>query len=225
MDRGGWAYLAAVSDAVNHSGLRTDTAEVLAVAGAIDEPRFEIAGKRVRARYGHTRQVEISYQVGSLPQTLFHGTASGNLNAIFAEGEGLRSMGRQWVHLSSDPTMALRTAERHGPGVLLALESDETSEEIFHAGGAVFLTPIVPASVLRIVSPTELFLTTAPARLSSRRADEDLRMSASRGHEVGEARRAWIVRAMTGRPFRRFRRHMGTRHGNRRDHRAGPHRR
>ena len=133
------------------------------MSGAIDEPRFEIAGKRVRARYGHTRAVEISYQETSLPQTLFHGTASSNLDAIFGEGQGLQAMGRQWVHLSSDPTMALRTAERHGPGVLLALESDEASAQIFHAGGPVFLTPAVSASALRIVSPTELFLTAAPA--------------------------------------------------------------
>ena len=162
LDRGGWAYLASVSDALNRAGLRTDKAEVLAVAGAIDEPRFEVDRNRVRARYGHTRDVEISYRSVSARPTLYHGTATRNLQAIFIEGQGLRAMGRHWVHLSSDPVQALRTAERHGPGVLLAVEPTEESVRIFEAGGTVFLADSVPARALRIVSPAELFLTASP---------------------------------------------------------------
>lgn len=162
LDRGGWAYLASVSDALNRSGLHTSSAELSTVAGSIDEPRFEVAGKRVRARYGHTREVEILYDEAGLPPTLYHGTASSNLDAIFSRGEGLRAMGRRWVHLSSDPKMALRTAERHGPGVLLALDAESHPAQIFHAGGTVYLTAEVQASALRIVSPAELFLTAVP---------------------------------------------------------------
>src|SRR5262249_15758856 len=146
LDKGGWAYIASVSDALNRNGLRTSPDEVLAVAGAIDEPRFEISGKRVRARYGHTREVEIRYENVSLPPTLFHGTASSNLQNIFARGEGLKAMGRQWVHLSSDPILAQRTAKRHGPGVLLAVEHTSYPMEIFHAGGTVFLASEIPAA-------------------------------------------------------------------------------
>lgn len=166
IDDHGWGYLASVSDALNRSGLRTSPAEVEAVASAIDEPRFEVVGKRVRARYGHTREVRISYDSGHVPATLYHGTASINLIPVFTDGEGLQAMGRQWVHLSSDPNLALRTAERHGPGVLLAIDTEKIQGQVFPAGGPVYLTTEVPASALRIVTPTELFLTAAPDGLT-----------------------------------------------------------
>ncbi|MEQ6902013.1 RNA 2'-phosphotransferase [Nocardioides sp. YIM 152588] len=158
LDRGGWAYIAAVSDALYRNGLGTDSVEVRTVAAAIDEPRFELRGKKIRARYGHTRPVDIEYAEAVARPTLFHGTASDNLRSILSDGAGLTSMGRQWVHLSSDPHLALRTARRHGPGVLLAIDAQSECGPVFHAGGAVYLASAVPASSLRIVSPTEMFL-------------------------------------------------------------------
>ncbi|WP_170970137.1 RNA 2'-phosphotransferase [Nocardioides jishulii] len=157
LDRGGWAYIAAVSDSLYASGLRTDSSEIWTVAAAIDEPRFELRGKKIRARYGHTRPVEISYQEASSRPTLYHGTSSRNLSSIFTSGAGLKSMGRQWVHLSSDPHLAIRTAQRHGPVILLALEPEAFCEPVFQAGGSVYLAKAVPAGSLRIVSPTEIF--------------------------------------------------------------------
>lgn len=158
LDKGGWGYIAAVSDALHKSGIRTSSAEVLTVAAAIDEPRFEVEGKKVRARYGHTRNVDITYETPSIRPALYHGTSVKNLDAIFSAGEGLRAMGRKWVHLSSDPDLAVRTARRHGPGVLLGIDPKVQIEEFFHAGGTVYLSPAVRADALRIVSPTELFL-------------------------------------------------------------------
>ena len=164
LDPGGWAYVASVSDALYRSGLRTDSDEIRTVAAAIDEPRFELRGKKIRARYGHTRSVEIEYEPAVTRPVLFHGTSSHNLHSIFTDGEGLRTMGRQWVHLSSDPQMAIRTAERHGPGVLLAVDQEADCGQVFYAGGHVYLASEVPASSLRIVSPTEMFLVSGTAR-------------------------------------------------------------
>ncbi|MGH3495812.1 MAG: RNA 2'-phosphotransferase, partial [Sciscionella sp.] len=155
------AYVAAVSDALNRNGLRTDSMEVRTVAAAIDEPRFELSDRKIRARYGHTRDVKIEYDETSNRPVLYHGTATKNLSKIFTEGEGLRAMGRQWVHMSSDPAHAMQTARRHGPGVILALDPHVSSESVFHAGGTVYLTSAVPATSLRVVSPTELFLASA----------------------------------------------------------------
>lgn len=164
LDKGGWAYVAAVSDALYRDGLGTDSVEVRTVAAAIDEPRFELRDKKIRARYGHTRPVTIEYEEASTRPTLFHGTSLKNLQSIFTQGSGLRSMGRRWVHLSSDPLLALRTARRHGPGVLLALEPESACGTVFYAGGTVYLADSVPASALRIVSPTEIFLMSGRSR-------------------------------------------------------------
>ncbi len=158
LDAGGWAYAASVADALNRAGLHTTKHEVMAVASAMDESRFEVNGARLRALYGHTRAVEIRYGLAEVPDALYHGTAFRNLNAIFSSGEGLLPMSRNWVHLSSDPVQALRTARRHGPGVLLMIKSALATAPIYAAGGSVYLVTEVPAAALRIVTPAELFV-------------------------------------------------------------------
>lgn len=157
LDVHGWASGSDLADALNSAGLRTNSAELQSVASAFDEPRYEVEGGSIRARYGHTRDVRIQYGSQAVHEQLYHGTAVSNLNDIF-DGEGLRSMGRLWVHLSSDPGAAIRTAKRHGPSVLLVVDCSRVPGEVYEAGGPVYLAHSVPAETLRIATPTELFL-------------------------------------------------------------------
>ncbi|MCA1713078.1 MAG: RNA 2'-phosphotransferase [Actinobacteria bacterium] len=152
----GWAYVASVADALNAAGLATSKAELLAVAAAVDEPRFERGDgdRQIRARYGHTRKVEISYPPLADVKTLYHGTATTSLEAVFTRQEGLLPQGRLWVHLSDDPGLAVRTAQRHGPGVLLAWDG-VAADAVGFAGGTTYLADAVPPARLRIVTPLE----------------------------------------------------------------------
>lgn len=157
LDVHGWATASDLADALNRAGLHTNSAELQSVASAFDEPRYDVERGYIRARYGHTRKVQIQYESQAVSKPLYHGTAVANLNHIF-EGEGLRSMRRLWVHLSSDPGAAIRTAKRHGPSVLLVVDCARVPADVFEAGGPVYLAESVPAETLRIATPTELFL-------------------------------------------------------------------
>jgi RNA:NAD 2'-phosphotransferase (TPT1/KptA family) len=157
VDAHGWALATDLVEALNNDGLRTDISEIRTVANAIDEPRFEVSGGRIRARYGHTRAVEIEYSPQMVHQVVYHGTAVSNLNAIFG-GEGLRAMGRLWVHLSSSAPAAIRTAKRHGPGVLLSVNCADVPGGVLEAGGTVYLAKGVQPDGIRIVTPTQMFL-------------------------------------------------------------------
>lgn len=153
LDRSGWAYMAAVADALNRAGLNTNKAELAAVAGAVDEKRFEMHdnGRRVRARYGHTRPVDINYPVVTGDKRVFHGTPSASLDAILEEG--LQPRGRLWVHLSDNAAQAVLTAKRHGPGVLLALDyKPGRAVALHHAGGSTYLAASVMPNQLQILS-------------------------------------------------------------------------
>lgn len=65
---GGWARVGALPS----------RAAVAAVVASGDAPRFELSedGDLIRARYGHSRDVDLGYRPSRPPDLLFHGTAA-----------------------------------------------------------------------------------------------------------------------------------------------------
>jgi len=162
IDRGGWGYLASVSDALYRDGLATTKDELRLVAGAIDEVRFEISGPKVRATYGHSRPVEIARESTSSGVVLYHGTSTENLARILELREGLLPMGRGWAHLSADIAEAERAARRHGAYTLLRVRAGSETKG-FHASGMTHLMAQVDASDLEIVLPGSMLFMTMPS--------------------------------------------------------------
>lgn len=74
-----------------------------------DKKRYEISQDMIRATYGHSK-VHIKKDVIKPPETLYHGTTKKAWNKI--KTEGLKSMERQFVHLSEDLETAIRVAKR-----------------------------------------------------------------------------------------------------------------
>ena len=152
VDEQGWVSAAALSEALQASGLKVLVPEILSVASSIDEPRFEVRDSYVRARYGHSRPVEIDYDSPMPPAALYHATAMTQLNTIFQEGQGLRPISRQWVHLSSRWDLALRAGRRHGPPALLGLNPAEHPPSTFlSAGGTTWLADPIGSEALHVV--------------------------------------------------------------------------
>jgi RNA:NAD 2'-phosphotransferase (TPT1/KptA family) len=166
-DAEGWANLASLSEALRQDGIHTDTKELIIVASAIDEVRFEVAGEKVRALYGHSQPVSITYERAVFSGELYHGTASSSLNAILQSRQGLIRMKRNWVHLSRDPMLAARTARRHGAYTILSVKIDQ-ADEVLHPAGTVHLMESIAAERLRIITPARLlFLQSATENRST----------------------------------------------------------
>ncbi len=75
-----------------------------------DKKRYEISDGRIRAFYGHSVARRLSKETAEPPPVLYHGTAPEVVDAIRADG--LRPMGRQFVHLSSDAETARQVGRR-----------------------------------------------------------------------------------------------------------------
>ncbi|WP_158609982.1 RNA 2'-phosphotransferase [Micromonospora musae] len=151
-DRAGWAPVETLTSQLRSDGLRVSTIDVLAVAGAIDETRFESSETHVRAMYGHSVHVDISYTSSAERPQLFHATSMRALNQIFQGQGGLRPMSRQWVHLSTEWRKALQAGGRKGSPILLGLASAEQSAATFHhAGGSTWLAEEISAPLLTII--------------------------------------------------------------------------
>jgi putative RNA 2'-phosphotransferase len=113
--------------------------------------RFEYdeGGTRIRARQGHSIEVELGYADTVPPQLLYHGTAGRFLPEI--RSAGLLPMARHDVHLSADRETAHAVGARHGKPVVLTVEAAGMARDghTFRVtGNGVWLTAAVPAQYL-----------------------------------------------------------------------------
>lgn len=102
-----------------------------------EKHRYEFSddGKEVRALYGHSNHVHIQWPEAIPPKILYHGTTKKNLNAILQEG--LKSMSRQYVHLSETIEDAIKVGKRHGEPVVLAINTQKVIDD----GGCFYRVP------------------------------------------------------------------------------------
>lgn len=77
----------------------------------------------IRANQGHSIHVDVELQEKEPPEILYHGTAGRSLGKILSDG--LKPMGRLYVHLSKDIDTALQVGQRHGKPIVLKVHSGE----------------------------------------------------------------------------------------------------
>lgn len=145
-DGSGWVEIV---DLAELFGPTIDSLDLILVATDFREPRFEIAGSRIRARYGHTADVQIELDVVSIDDSLFHATSFGVAERILLR-DGLLPMKRRYVHLSTDSGVATVSGSRHGPGVVLTMEGKNLND-LCHAGESTYVVPRVASRALRVV--------------------------------------------------------------------------
>lgn len=116
-----------------------------------DKQRFEFSDdqRRIRARQGHSAEVDLGYEPAVPPDVLYHGTATRNLDSIFERG--LVKGNRHHVHLSVNQETMIQVAMRHGKPVLLAIDAKQMAAdgyEFFVTGNNVWLTDRIPPDYL-----------------------------------------------------------------------------
>lgn len=109
-----------------------------------DKQRFVIESRRIRARYGHSHD-KVQYTPSEPPKVLYHGTNKEALPSIMSEG--LRPMGRQYVHLSEGTHFAALAGSRRGELAILRVDTMNARQrgiEFYFAGNEVWLADHVP---------------------------------------------------------------------------------
>ena len=140
LELGGWAPLAPLL-----AHLRVSRARVERVVAADRKGRYALRGDRIRANQGHSVAVDLHLTLTRPPQTLYHGTHAGALDAI--RREGLKPGSRHHVHLSADTATARQVGARRGPAVVLAVSAGamrEAGHDFFRSDNGVWLTDGVP---------------------------------------------------------------------------------
>lgn len=145
LDEEGWTPVADLLAALEVSRGRLED-----VVRDNPKQRFELAGDRIRARYGHSVPGRIVRTPGVPPAELYHGTAASVAESI--RREGLRPMRRQYVHLSVTREMAESVGRRKGERVTVLTVNTPAARaggvEFLRGNEFVWLVEHVPAAFL-----------------------------------------------------------------------------
>ncbi|WP_244562961.1 RNA 2'-phosphotransferase [Paenibacillus uliginis] len=119
---------------------------------AADKKRYEIKDGKIRALYGHSFPQKIKKSPGTPPPVVYHGTPRHLVEQIM--NDGLRPMGRQYVHLAAESDMAIMVGKRRdSEPVLLGIHAEMASKDgiIFYQGNnTVWLSDFVPSRYIYI---------------------------------------------------------------------------
>lgn len=143
LDTHGWAQTLHVLE-----NLQLDIADLDWIISHDDKQRFSYNDDKsaVRANQGHSiKNLNIDYIVAKPPDVLFHGTSKTTIPLILQEG--IKSMTRAFVHLSSNFDTALNVGKRKGDAVVLKINAKQMCIDgyiIYISANNVHLTDHVP---------------------------------------------------------------------------------
>lgn len=154
LDEQGWADVETVLAALKRAGLPNNLSRPLEVIETNDKQRFELSEdrSRIRARQGHSVEVELDWPSVPPPEHLYHGTVERLLPTILSEG--LKPMWRHHVHLSTDVATARRVGGRHGAPVVLVVRAAalaDTGVPFLLTANQVWLADAVPPEFLSLL--------------------------------------------------------------------------
>jgi putative RNA 2'-phosphotransferase len=154
LGEGGWIRVDDLLAALASNGTAVSQPVLEQVVAENDKQRFEFSkgGLRIRARQGHSAEVDLGYEPATPPDVLFHGTATRNLDSILEQG--LMKARRHHVHMSTNKETMIAVAKRHGKPVLLSIDAKGMlagGYEFFVTGNDVWLTDHVPPAYVSIV--------------------------------------------------------------------------
>lgn len=122
--KGGWRE---IHDLIKNYGFTRK--ELSEIVESDDKGRYEFSedNNRIRARQGHSVNVDVELEIKTPPKILYHGTAKRFLNSI--KETGILKMSRLYVQLSESKETALAVGSRHGEPVILIIDTEKMAEE------------------------------------------------------------------------------------------------
>ena len=176
VDAQGFADVSAVLTGLQKKDGDIGMSDIVAIVEGTEKKRFEIVDGKIRARYGHSFEVDLGLEPAEPPEVLYKGVSQREVESALENG--LTPFDRQYVHLSYDPDVAGQLG-RGGNAVIRidAFTAHEAGVAFFDCGPTM-LTELVPAEYLTLEREGE----DRPSRM-----DRPRRPSRPANRPVGEA--------------------------------------
>lgn len=170
VDRFGFACLESVLEAMRSREPSIELGDIEEVVHGGQKKRFEIVEGRIRARYGHSFDVDLGLDPVAPPEHLYKGVDARDVD--LALSDGLKPLDRKYVHLSFEAEVAAKLGGRglRGGAVIRvdALRAHESGVPFYDCGPTI-LSPEIPAEFLCVEEMPE-----APVRVARTELVPDL---------------------------------------------------
>ena len=148
---GGWVDVDELLKALQRQRFALTRAELEYVVEHNDKRRFgfDDTGRRIRANHGHSVPIELHAEPAAPPDVLLHGTSTAALHSI--RRDGLKPMGRRYVHLCDDHETAVQVGRRHGRPIVLRVDARRMAADhhtFFRSDSGVWLVDAVAPAYL-----------------------------------------------------------------------------
>ncbi|NYT02397.1 MAG: RNA 2'-phosphotransferase [Methanosarcinales archaeon] len=157
MNSRGWVDLAILADVVKTRHRWANQNLLLALVQSDPKQRYEIVDGKIRARYGHSVDVELDHPRNELP-LLYYGAAEEEAARILEVG--LRSATQRYVHLSTGPEKAwhVGTFRTSNPKVIKieAAAAQDAGVKMMRVNDSIVISDPVPAEYLSLIPSRDL---------------------------------------------------------------------
>lgn len=141
-----------VQDLVQNHGFTMD--EIVELVETNDKQRYEFNDdkSKIRARQGHSVNVNVDLKETLPPDVLFHGTATRFLESI--REKGILKMSRNYVQLSEKIDTAMEVGKRHGNPVVLGVDTKTMREDgikFYLSNNNVWLTEFIDSKYIAAI--------------------------------------------------------------------------
>lgn len=157
MDSRGWVDLSKLGEVVQNRHHWASKEMVIALVQSDPKQRYEISKERIRARYGHSADIELDHPE-SHHHRLYYGASEEEADRILEIG--LKPASQRYVHLSATPEKAWEVAGyRTGNPRVIQVEAAlarEAGVKMMTVNDDIVISVMVPARFLCILSPKDI---------------------------------------------------------------------
>lgn len=145
-DKHGWRE---VKDLIKNHNYTFEELEEIVETNDKQRYEFNEAKTKIRARQGHSVDVDVELTETIPPHILFHGTATRFLQSIHKNG--INKGSRKFVHLSQDEETAMKVGQRHGNPYVIQINAKQMAEDgikFYLSNNNIWLTDFVDVKYL-----------------------------------------------------------------------------
>jgi len=147
-DGHGWRT---IYDLVENQGFTFKDIEEIVRTDKKGRYEFNENKEYIRARQGHSVNVDVDLEEATPPDVLYHGTSKSVCDLI--SSTGIKKMNRIYVHLSSDVKTAINVGSRHGEPIVFEVNTKQMREDgikFYKSRNGVWLTDFVDKKYIKV---------------------------------------------------------------------------
>lgn len=127
MNQHGWVDVDVLVDAMRTRYKWSNREKLFSIIESDEKGRYEIKGNKIRARYGHSVDVDLDYDENTLPE-LYYGASREEVDILLEKG--IKPVKQRYVHLSTSVDKAREVAKIHTEDpVLLVINAEEAHND------------------------------------------------------------------------------------------------